>query len=281
MEDRILVALTFVFSMIFFLMVNFTLRTLVAIPHKISIMKPSAEKDRAFSEYIGNYTAILHAVTSLAIGLHYLLPEKLKLLKVNSLEENCITAYSLGYYIVDTVLGIILGFNKGLMLFHHVECILSLLYTLLKQKYANPIIWALIIAEVSNPLLLIRNNLQKFKSFDKLANFVGIIFSVLFVITRTYHIHCVATPLFESEAALVLKLHCGLLWFVSLYWSYTIVNMITKVIYDMTNWVVLGHFYHFLRKIRKNKLIIAGIYGSFITVCFMRTIVGWNHAEIY
>ena len=268
-------------SIVLFALINFVLQVRVPTPYKISMMQPSRAKRKAFWEYTGNYTAIIHALTSLMASILILIPQGLELMKHNTLLENCLTAYSLGYYMVDTLFGLLFGFNEGLLLFHHVECILSLVYTLYKDQYANPVIWALAIAEISNPLILLRKNLQKHKSLDRAADIVGIIFSLLFITTRTYLISLVATPLFISEVSLALKLHCGLLWFISLYWCYTIINMLTKALYEMTKSSVFRYTHENLRKARKNGVFMFGLHGIFFSVCFLKTIASWNHREVF
>lgn len=272
---------TLLTSATFFLFLYLSMYRKCSIPYRISIIAGKKEQKKAYWEYIGNYVSIVHAVSVFMMGLYVTLPNGVRYPKDNNYQENMIVAYSLGYFIMDTIMGLMCGFNEGMMIFHHVECVLSLFYVLAKGRYASVIIWALTVAELSNPFILARKNIQKHIGFDGLAEAFGIVFSVLFLISRTYFVGIVMLPLYKSEASLALKLHGGLLWYISLYWCNTIFNLLTKALYEMTNFWLLGELYLALKRFRKNPNGHILLHASIGAVCFVRTFVSWNHAEVF
>lgn len=281
MQDFYLIVTTFLTSFIFFLFLYVSCYRKFSIPHKIGMISDTRERKKVYSEYIGSYISIVHAVSVLLMGIYLLTPNGIVFVKKNSPQETFVIAFSLGYFTMDTVVGLATGFNDSVMVFHHIECLLSLIYGMVKGSYGSVIIWGLVAAELSNPFILIRKVLQQQKNYDALAEIFGIVFAVLFLFTRSYYAATVMIPLYASEVSLVIKLHGGLLWYVSLYWCNTIANLLAKHLYKMTNFWLLEELYQVLKNFRKNRNGQIFFHSCLAALCFMRTVVSWNHAEVY
>lgn len=281
MQDVSIILTALLTSSTFFFLLYLSLYRKLSIPYHIRQISNPKEQKQAFWEYIANYVSIIHAISALLMGVYNTMSHGVQLFNPNTYQENLIVAFSLGYFTTDTIIGLIGGFNDSTMIFHHVECILSLWYTLLKGNYACVIIWALTLAELSNPFILARKNIQKHRGYELIADIIGIVFSVLFLVSRSYFIGITMMPLLGSEVSLVLKLHSGLLWYVSLYWCNTILNLLTKALYETTNFWLIGELYKGLRKFRKNVNCQVCFHVCIGALCFMRTFVSWNHKEIF
>lgn len=88
------------------------------------------------------------------------------------------------------------------------------------------------------------------------------------------------SPVFESEASFSLKLYAGFLWFLSLNWSWMMLNLLFKELGKEAQGVTkLAH--NTLTSLRKSKVFMAVMMTTFFLVCFGKTFVIWNHKELY
>ena len=250
------------------------------IPFKLRKVKDPLELRKLFYDYVTAISSFIHAVILIVgssivlyvIGIDYNRP--------NANEENLLIAFSIGYFISDTILGIFAGYNDNIMLMHHLFGLFGLTYSLIKQNYGNTIVFAFVVAEISNPFMILRKNLDKHKGAEALSIFSGVIFSLTFIICRTVIIGYVMIPFFITDASLLIKLFGGFLWYLSLYWCYVIINLLIKALMEITNARFLISIYSKLSKWRKNGNFLLIMHLCFITLCFSITLFKWNHREI-
>lgn len=249
-------------------------------PFKVVKIRDSREKRKIFYDYITSISSLVHAIAVIVasvivlnkVGMHFDHP--------NINEENLIISFSIGYFISDTILGAYAGYNDILMLMHHAFGLFGLSYALIKQSYGNAIMCAFAIAEISNPFMILRKNFDKHRGAHSLSVFCGIIFSISFIICRTVIFGYFMIPFISSKASLVVKIFAGLIWYLSLYWCYVIVNLLVKAFMDMSNSIKLIELYGFLTKLRKNTTFLICMHGFFVFLCFFNTFYDWNHKEI-
>ena len=194
------------FSMMLFL-IEKHLRT----PFKIGQIENKHQQKIAKWEYISNVGSIVHAVCSFFWGFYLLKTFGIRNASQNLDDENSLMAFSLGYFSVDTAFGAYYAYNDYVMNCHHAETIISLFYVLVKNRYAGSIVWALWAAEASNPLILLKKNLDRHRNTERVSTFVGILFCIIFLCTRTYLVGSLLLPLQESPTSMFMKIHGGLL----------------------------------------------------------------------
>lgn len=282
MERDSILLLTFASSCTVFTLLFILAEKMFKMPSDYVKLKEENKRLKALELYWGylsNYVSIVHAILSIILAAYVVTTYGIVFRKANYIVEDVIITISLGYFVVDTLLSIFFGYGDSLMFFHHIECIVSLLYPVFKGYYGNIIVWAIMIAEISNPFMLLWKNFGIIKK-KKLEFYFGIVFSISFLILRTYCIGYVAFPLQSSEVSLLLKLHCGLLWYLSLYWCYIIINLLFKGIYEGTQLKFIGKINQFLKVLRKSTIFQYLLLIALFCVCFLRTFVYWNHIEI-
>lgn len=278
MDNDIGLLLTILFSSIIFTALYFIFEKFFPIPNSLSQL-PAQEKFSKYWAYIDNYVSFVHAVIMIILCSVVVNREGLKLYSPNTELEEYTIAVSLSYFIVGTIFSIAFELNDRLMLFHHVLCILSIIYPLFKGYYGNIIIWSLFYAEISNPFMLLWKNFDVLEK--KTLNFIfGFIFSIMFVVLRTYFVGVLAFKAQGARISLVLKLYCGFLWFLSLYWCYIILNLFTKGLYEGTKIRAIGAVSSVLKKLRKSMVFRILLFTGLFCLCFLKTFITWNHSEI-
>jgi len=183
----------------------------VPMPGKIAKIEDSKNRTVFYWEYITNFCSIIHAVTSLLWGHYIMMKHGARHAASNLDSENGMLAFSLGYFLMDSAFGYVYKYNDNVMNMHHAETIISLIYGLIKNRYASSMVWALWLAEMSNPFNLIRKNLEMHDGQEKSAFWCGLLFCVIFVYTRTYWVGYFLAPMQESTSSLFLKIHGGLI----------------------------------------------------------------------
>jgi hypothetical protein len=183
----------------------------VPMPTKIARIEDTKHRAILYWEYVTNFCSIIHAIASCIWGHYIMMKYGARHAASNLDSENGLLAFSLGYFLVDSVLGYIYKYNDKVMNMHHAEAVMSLIYGLAKNRYANSMVWALWLAEMSNPFNLIRKNLEMHDGREKWATGFGLIFCVIFIYTRTYWVGYFLSQMQESSASLFIKVHGGLI----------------------------------------------------------------------
>lgn len=249
-------------------------------PFKLEKLENKTERRKFFYEYVTNISSLIHAVVVTVYGIIIISVVGFQHNLVNINEENLLIAFSLGYFISDTFMGVVAGYNDTFMMLHHAFGIFGLGYVLIKQKYSNFVICVFAIAEISNPFIILRKNLDKHRRTEALSTIFGVIFCLSFLVCRTIVTAALLLPFFGSTASLTIKVFAGLLWYISLYWCYTIINLLTKALMDVSSSRALVGCYALLSRSRKNTAFIVCMHISFAFLCFFKTFYLWNHEEI-
>lgn len=247
-------------------------RSLLPVPPGIlsSQSKESSGSYRTMRwEYISNWGALVHAVSTTILGLIALNtssdpPSALP----NTLFCNFIIGLSLGYFIVDTTAGFYFSYNDPLMHVHHVLALYMSLYLLWLNQYGSVYLYILVIGEFTNPIILLRKNLEKHNAHKMWSIGLGLLFSVTFLILRGVVAQFYLPWMMQYPLGLSFKISLAILWYFSLYWCYTIINFLVKGIRKELNWSFLEPVQNGLKVVRNSKLLTVSMHLAMIFISF-------------
>ena len=180
-------------------------------PYKIGQMEDKRQQRSVKWGYVSNICSIAHAIASFLWANYLINTYGIRYTATNLDSENALMAFSAGYFFVDTTFGLFYGYNDFIMTCHHLEVFSLLIYALIKGRYASPNVSALWVSEASNPLILLRKNLDCHRNTENISTIVGVIFCAVFLYTRTYLMGGLVAPLQESETSMFMKLSGGLI----------------------------------------------------------------------
>lgn len=96
----------------------------------------------------------MHATLTFLVSAYMLSITDRSLLSRNDKIEELILAFSLGYFIYDTIFGILYNFNNWLMHFHHLITMNISGYSLITGNHSRLFLLVLFYGEATNPLYL-------------------------------------------------------------------------------------------------------------------------------
>jgi hypothetical protein len=161
------------------------------------------------SKFLTDYVSIVHAVITWFWSAYLIIYEKSAFDAENTWHQTYFCAFSLGYFIYDSVVGNLFGFNDPLMLIHHFMAIFFTSYSLFKGKFGYNYIWTLFIAEPSNPMFLLRKNLAWYPNTKIYDIVLGVSFCLTFLYFRIVVAAGAMMNLQRSQATLIFKVIMG------------------------------------------------------------------------
>jgi len=242
-------------SVAFFTSILVLVRYYLPVPPMIEAAK-AKESPRGYRtmrwEYLSNWGALVHAVLTtvlsfVGLNLFYSPPEL-----PNTPFVNFVIALSLGYFIVDTFGGFYFGYNDALMQVHHFMALYMSFDLLWTNKFGVAYFYILIIGELTNPVILLRKNLEKNNAGKIWSIVLGLVFSVSFLILRGVVAQFYLPQIMEYPLSLPFKFALALLWYFSLYWCYTIINFMVKGFRTELGWNFLDPVQGGLNKVRSS-----------------------------
>jgi hypothetical protein len=141
------------------------------------------------ANYASHFTSLAHAVISFIWALKIFYTSGLTTDRENNASEISLVLFSIGYFLMDTIFGLLFAYNDKSTNIHHFAVVSSLFYVVLKGKYANAVVCALGVAECSNPFLILRKIVTSHKETQKWAFPTGLIFAFSFLYTRYFKKH--------------------------------------------------------------------------------------------
>ena len=93
-------------------------------------------------------------------------------------------AFSLSYFIMDTITGFVCNYNKPAMILHHVLLIALLVHQLVSNNEGIILFFMYGIGEVSSILLFPYENLRMFPLTRKISSGFGLVFCLVFLFAR-------------------------------------------------------------------------------------------------
>jgi hypothetical protein len=197
---------------ILFLVVAILLPRIIPVPDELRrSFGDKASTHPLFYSYTSNFVSAFHAVVTFTAAWLHMKKYGLEFMRLNTPEENSISAFSCAYFTIDFIFGILQRYNDLVTHFHHVFSSSSFVYCLIKGQYGDNLIWALIITEVSNPFMLLGRNAEKTDRFKHLSTPLMLIFIFVFIFSRTYLAATYIPGMMAAPVSLFLKLECSFL----------------------------------------------------------------------
>lgn len=232
-------------------------------------------------EYLSNYVSLLHAVMATLIASYILCTSNESLDSQNSNAIKRIISFSLSYFLVDTVFGLLHGYNDFLMNIHHFLAIYINLYILRAGKYGHCYMYIMVIGEFNNPLWIMRKNLEKHNARKIYSTLLGLTYGLSFLIVRGLLAPHYMAKIISLPMALAFKLDFAFLWYLSLFWCYTIVNYLVKGFKVEYGWSFLDKIYDVLLKMRTKPQFQIPFHLAMIVFAFKDIFISWNHESLY
>jgi hypothetical protein len=183
MDYMLIIGLT-VYWLVILLSLNFMLVRLVPMPKKIADDLSGARRKVNFVNFTSNTVSFVHAVVSFVWGISLYLRHGLRFSGTNSFVECMLLSFSLGYFLNDTILSWVYKLNDLPMMIHHYICVFVIVYSLVKDEYSSMIVWALVVAEASNPFNILRVTFEVIEGFQILGTIFSLAFAVIFIYCR-------------------------------------------------------------------------------------------------
>lgn len=262
------------FAALFYLLLKFE-----KIPKSIKDL-PSPEQRIQKTLYIANYVALVHALIVFTLSVIAAYINGFSRYKYNDSIENANAAISLGYFLNDTISGFYFNYNDMMTHTHHIIGLLMLPYSLWTRKYGNMVCWIYIIGEISNPFILMRNNLEKHPGFKFLKFVCGLLFCLLFMSMRVIGGGILAYLIYNSGIVMLVKGLFALLWFLSLLWSFKVLNFFLKYFAEKNSYGLIGSMYRVVDSVRRNPMRFKVFVVSMAALAFMPPLGFWNHEKL-
>ena len=280
MEDNALICLAIcVFTLMFFVLRYLSVKN-THFPDTIGEIKDEHQRTKKNSLHAINKVAIFFSVSSSIYSFVLLHKTGLDIEKKNSQEELLVICFSIGYFISDIASGIIYEYIDNDFIFHHLASALSFYYAVHKGLYGSIIVFSIAVSEAITSILTLRDMLLVYKKYQLIGNILGLIFCVCFIYTRIVTFGQLGFFVFRSTMPLITKLFYGMLWYLSLYWSFSVFNLATKSLRDNLKYESIVKFYSLLSKFRKNKVVKGLMHCVFISLSFTTTLTHWNHVGL-
>mmetsp|Transcript_39370 Transcript_39370/g.35062 ORF Transcript_39370/g.35062 Transcript_39370/m.35062 type:complete len:283 (+) Transcript_39370:104-952(+) len=227
---------------------------------------------RDYHKYYNNYPSIFHAVLSVILCTIYAISVGFTHGKDNDPLCNFIIANSLAYFIYDTICAEVLLKPDLAMRIHHLAGMSVLAAVLYIQNSGSECIGALLLAEISNPFNLYRDilKLRGEGDSDKFFQY-SLTFASLFIFTRFIIIPIWLPFLYPGATHLLVKVFCGIVWFVSWHWFFIIISLATKAFKQRAKSAeesVWEKMYKLFFKLRTSKAFLASYYATALYLCF-------------
>lgn len=172
-------------SSLFFLGLNFYLIIKISIPRKIKDNVDKMLVSTIFADFCSNFSSLIHAVVSFFWGLWVISASGISADQVNTIDENAVLCFSMGYFLSDTLTGLIYDYQTRMMNIHHAIVIVNVVYILSKGRFSNITVAALVVSEASNPFKIMDSILKHIDDAEPFHTTSRVLFAFLFTVCRS------------------------------------------------------------------------------------------------
>lgn len=155
------------------------------------IIKPSyvnppspTNKNSSRTDIIFAFTALLHCMIAFVGSFLVIQHQGMDLFAENTPEQIALLQFTVSYFLVDTVTGLIWNVNDHLMVMHHIAVLSGGIYVIWKGQYGSFTLAGLFLAESSNSFFQLRTVFQYRDEYQNLSFFSGILFCIFFLCAR-------------------------------------------------------------------------------------------------
>lgn len=272
------------FTVTVFAMTLYTLTAHKFIPMPPRVLATEDPKKKYFDyrRYIAIYGSLVHATLGLFFMARIVAREGVHFdFKPNNSTHFVFIGFSLGYYLVDTAFSFKYKYGSLGNDVHHFVVIAIFLYIIHKGIGGNVFIFYMLLAEIPNPFMHIRKNLMMFNNVALVLNVVGIIFTINYMLGRVVLIGIHALKLSTSPLPFVFKMLLLSVWYLSLYWSFVVVEVFLKSIKGLTKSRLVGDMHAAVEGVGKSRAKSAVLHAVIAVVCFGPPLYFWAHEELY
>jgi len=248
-------------------------------PEHLKPKNNNGKKTKHYYDYYGNYVSICHAISAVILGLYAYSVEGVTYGAENAGISKLVVYNSFAYFLYDTIISEIKGYNTLPMTLHHATVLIGTGMIIFYYKaYASEISYALAVIEISNPFNLSREILRHKKQDGgkKYLN-VSLIFTILFIITRFLIFPFNLFKIYSFTNNLFIEFLVGFIWFISWHWLFIIFNFALKEVKvfsersakrDGAKSNIWTNSYSTLVGLRKNKFFLGSFYLSATALSF-------------
>lgn len=167
-----------------FLSVNLALLKFYPVPKSVYHALDQRKENVVFAEFVAYFSSFINAVICFFVGLSIILENGLQLTGTNKWNETLLVSFTIGYFVCDTVTGLVYEYNRTLMNLHHLVIILAGIYVLHLGIFGNPMVITLVISELSNVFRTVEMITDKYPEQKHISFVFGICFAVTFIFCR-------------------------------------------------------------------------------------------------
>ena len=258
------------FSVCFFVLFHYFGPRFIPMPPRIVLLDDKKEKYEAYRRYIAIYSSTAHGVCCIMALGWILYKDGITLDEPNYTYHYIFFGFSSGYYIIDTIAGIVYNFGGVVMTFHHIMMLVIFAYICYKQRYAGIFSYLMFLGEVSNPLMHVRKNLMQFNNTRLYTDILGILFCVMYIICRMVLIGLISYDLSRSTVCMGFKVLLCIIWYFSLIWSVSVAGFLFKGLAESYPHPIFNYLYEQVQAFDTEKVRWAFKHSVFIYMSFAK-----------
>ena len=167
-----------------FLSINISLIRLYPMPKSINFSISEEKERRDFAEFCAYFTSFLNGFVSFFAGLSIVISNGVSLMSPNRSNETSLLCFTLGYFLSDTIVGIVYKYNNFMMNLHHLVILMCGLFSLFNRVYSNLAILGLVISELPNVFRAIEKILDRYPENKRISFVFGMCFATTFIFCR-------------------------------------------------------------------------------------------------
>ena len=188
-----------------FCVAHFLLKKFLSLPDLIENQKDMKKKNIEANMYFAYYLSFCHSTPLIIAGIYSFIFEEFNANRENKRYENMVMAYSLSFFIADTINGIIYQFNDRWMLLHHLALLICLTSTIATNSFGAMTLGGFLLGELTNPLLSMNKIFEKNSKRKQLTFYAGFSFCIAFLIIRGIILPHVSSVFFPIKTSLFFK----------------------------------------------------------------------------
>lgn len=227
------------------------------------------------------YESVIHAILNVGMSAYIYVKEGVHFdYSANNDLHYAFIGFSLGYYLIDTIFGFIYKYGSFANDLHNFIMISVFLYIIYKEIGANVFIFYMMVAEIPNPFMHIRKNLMMFNNVDFYFFLSGILFTITYIGCRVAWIGTNRYPI-QIGAASCAEILLFTVWYLSLYWSFIVVEVFLKSLQNLSSSQLLRDLYTTVSCMKNSKISMAFLHATFTLLCYFRLVYYWSHREVF
>ena len=192
---------------------------------------PKLKSQKLINDTKNRYVSIIHAVLIFSLSITDLLYyQKDECGQTNTTFQNYILLTTFSYFLYDMIACFLLNISDIEMVLHHLSCIIGSYLSVSYNSTASEIIRALVVTEISCPVMHLRMILKNYDLKHTYSHLVlDYIYMILYLCARMiYGTKNIYFTVFCWDNLLIVKITGGFLWIQSVVFSKRIVGILIQ-----------------------------------------------------